>query len=900
MLGKIAVAVVVGVFGWAYSKLQPPPPKICRSPNGPVVTSPRIKLSDGRFLAYKEKGVPKEEAMYKIIVVHGFDSSKDFNVPASLELVEELGIYFCCLTELVMEKVIQTQSVRIAGMTLVAPLVNFWWPSFPANLFGMVYKRLLRQDQWAFRVAHYAPWLLYWWLTQKWFPSLSALEGHPGILSNQDKEILKKMEGTPQPDQEKTRQQGVFESLHRDLIVGFGDWGFEPMELNNPFTHNESSVHIWQGYEDKVVPALGQRYVSQKLPWIQYHEVPDGGHLLIHEPVFVDAIIRELLLGEEPSITYLCNKRLSIECNPFWNGEELGLLSGFRKAVMFIQIALSLLLVALLGWAYWATHPPPPKICGSPGGPPVTAPRIKLSDGRHLAYLEMGVPKEKAKYKVIAVHGISSSKDLLLPVSRELIEELGIYILAYDRAGYSESDPNPERLAGAALISPVVNYWWPSLPSELSKEVYRKLLFQTQWGLRVAHYTPRLLYWLASLSSMSNVSRVNPALYNHTDMEIIRGFKQTPFPGREKVTQQGDFESIVRDILVGYGNWDFDPLDLVNPFVHNESSVHIWQGYEDKIIPALLQRYVPERLPWIKYHEVPYAGHLLVFTDTLCDAIFRALLIGEEQTFIKNSDLQELIEELGIYILAYGRAGYVESDPNPKRSVKSEAFDLQELADQLDIGEKFYVIGTSMGGYTIWVCLKHIPHRLAGAALISPVINYWWPSLPSKLTKEVYTKMLFRDQWGLRVAHYTPRLLHWLATREHVSDVLKVNPAIYSPKDMEILNKMLETGFAGQEKAAQQGEFESIHRDILVGFGNWDFDPIELNSHFHQNESSVQIWQGYEDKLVPALLQRYIAERLPWIRYHEVPYAGHLLVFTNNLCDAIFRALLIGEEPTIF
>ena len=54
------------------------------------------------------------------------------------------------------------------------------------------------------------------------------------------------------------------------------------------------------------------------------------------------------------------------------------------------------------------------------------------------------------------------------------------------------------------------------------------------------------------------------------------------------------------------------------------------------------------------------------------------------------------MEELGIYLLAFDRAGYGESDPNPRRDVKSEALDIEELADQLELGQKFYVLGTSM------------------------------------------------------------------------------------------------------------------------------------------------------------------------------------------------------------
>ncbi|XXG65010.1 hypothetical protein AAC387_Pa05g2819 [Persea americana] len=125
---------------------------------------------------------------------------------------------------------------------------------------------------------------------------------------------------------------------------------------------------------------------------------------------------------------------------------------------------------------------------------------------------------------------------------------------------------------------------------------------------------------------------------------------------------------------------------------------------------------------------------------------------------------QELGVELGLYLLSHDRAGYGESDPNPKRSVKSEALDIQELADQLEIGPRFYVIGISMEAYAAWRCLKHIPHRLAGVALVVPVINYLWPSLPASLCSEAYRTLLVQDQWALRIAHYAPHLVYWWAT----------------------------------------------------------------------------------------------------------------------------------------
>lgn len=43
----------------------------------------RIKLRDGRYLAYKERGVPKDHAKFTIVLVHGFGSSKDMNFNVS-------------------------------------------------------------------------------------------------------------------------------------------------------------------------------------------------------------------------------------------------------------------------------------------------------------------------------------------------------------------------------------------------------------------------------------------------------------------------------------------------------------------------------------------------------------------------------------------------------------------------------------------------------------------------------------------------------------------------------------------------------------------------------------------------------------------------------------------------
>lgn len=83
MIAELAVVAVTCFLGYAYLAIRAPQARKYGSHDGPPVSSPRVKLGDGRHLAYKERGVAKEEAKYKIIVIHGFGGSKDSNLHLS-------------------------------------------------------------------------------------------------------------------------------------------------------------------------------------------------------------------------------------------------------------------------------------------------------------------------------------------------------------------------------------------------------------------------------------------------------------------------------------------------------------------------------------------------------------------------------------------------------------------------------------------------------------------------------------------------------------------------------------------------------------------------------------------------------------------------------------------------
>ncbi|GMH12659.1 hypothetical protein Nepgr_014500 [Nepenthes gracilis] len=342
--------------------------------------------------------------------------------------------------------------------------------------------------------------------------------------------------------------------------------------------------------------------------------------------------------------------------------------------------AIVTLIVGGLIWAYQAMKPPPSKICGLQNGPPFNSPRIRLSDGRHMAYKLRGVAKEYAKYKVILTHGFCASKDTYIPVSDEWLDEMGICLVTFDRPGYAESDPNskrsprrdafdiqeladelglgskvyviglsmgtypiwgclkyiPQRFSGVALVVPVINYWWPSLPPELCSAVYRKLRFLEQWRLRIAHHTPTLAWmvqrWLPS-PTVNTILSTNPRAFNKSDLEIMKSLSAFPSPDKHKILQQGEYESLHRDTVVSFSKWEFDPMEISNPFPNDEGRVHLWIGQEDGIVSVELQRHIVRKLPWMRCHEVPGGGHLIIHDRTVCEMILKSLVSEEEPSF---------------------------------------------------------------------------------------------------------------------------------------------------------------------------------------------------------------------------------------------------------------------------
>jgi pimeloyl-ACP methyl ester carboxylesterase len=63
-------------------------------------------------------------------------------------------------------------------------------------------------------------------------------------------------------------------------------------------------------------------------------------------------------------------------------------------------------------------------------------------------------------------------------------------------------------------------------------------------------------------------------------------------------------DGLVRDSELLYRRWAFDVRAI-------ERKVHLWQGMDDRLVPAFINRTVADRMPGAVWHAVEGAGHFV-------------------------------------------------------------------------------------------------------------------------------------------------------------------------------------------------------------------------------------------------------------------------------------------------
>jgi pimeloyl-ACP methyl ester carboxylesterase len=232
--------------------------------------------------------------------------------------------------------------------------------------------------------------------------------------------------------------------------------------------------------------------------------------------------------------------------------------------------------------------------------------------------------------------------------------------------------------------------------------------------------------------------------------------------------------------------------------------------------------------------------------------------------------VEPAVRAVGVRLIAVDRPGYGLSSFQAGRRLGDWPKDVEQLADHLGL-LGFGVIGISGGGPHALVCAAHLPGRVTVAGIISGVGPLSSPGAEdgmlavSRLVSRVGRRSTVPLSLLFGLVTMAQRRWPEKATAAMARQVPPVDAEIMArPEVREIFLKEARDASATTGRASAQ--------DFQVFAQPWDFSLEEIRVPVH-------LWQGDADRNVPPAHARGMAAVIPGATLHEVPGAGHMMVF---------------------
>lgn len=255
--------------------------------------------------------------------------------------------------------------------------------------------------------------------------------------------------------------------------------------------------------------------------------------------------------------------------------------------------------------------------------------RIHLRDGRHLGYVEYGVPDGKP---VFLFHGVPGSRRFYHPENR-IAMMLGLRLIAVDRPGFGLSDLQPSRkllswpddvaaladklginrfavlgvgVGGAYALScaykipqrltavALVSSMSPMNQQGLKTNMIPLLRNSYQMAFR-APWLLRFVMWFGAREAMSDpeayLSRLDTSEMCESDRAVFHtdSFRRIWRNSILDTFKQGS-AAFIDDVIAISRPWRFDCRRISLP-------VFLWHGEQDRIAPVAMGRYLAELIP---------------------------------------------------------------------------------------------------------------------------------------------------------------------------------------------------------------------------------------------------------------------------------------------------------------
>jgi len=231
--------------------------------------------------------------------------------------------------------------------------------------------------------------------------------------------------------------------------------------------------------------------------------------------------------------------------------------------------------------------------------------------------------------------------------------------------------------------------------------------------------------------------------------------------------------------------------------------------------------------------------------------------------------------ERGLRIVRFDRAGYGGSTPKPGRSVADVVPDVEEALEALEV-ERYVALGGSGGCPHSLACGARSPQCL-GAAVIAAPTPYpaegldWLAGMGEQNVDEFNAALEGPETLEPFLVREAAEFS--AASPEQIKDVMAT---LLPPVDAAVLTgKRAEHFKRSSDRAVARGT-AGWRDDDLAFTKPWGFDLAEIGV-------PILLWQGVQDKMVPAAHGRWLAEHIPGVEAHISEEDGHLSIAVGRL-----------------
>ena len=243
--------------------------------------------------------------------------------------------------------------------------------------------------------------------------------------------------------------------------------------------------------------------------------------------------------------------------------------------------------------------------------------------------------------------------------------------------------------------------------------------------------------------------------------------------------------------------------------------------------------------------------------------------------------------DLGVRLVVPDRPGMGQSDLQQHRRIEHWPDDVAQLATTLGL-RRFAVLGVSGGSPYALACAVRIPERVTAIGLVSAVAPFD--------AAENFAALKGPSRAMYQLARRAPWLLRGLLTLMRRAATSKSAAsehmaASFPEPDRRALQRTEVRAHLGSvfAEAMRQGS-RGVCRDMELIANPWGFDLTAV-------QVPVLLWQGEQDRNVPAAHGRYLLGALPNCRATFYPDEAHLSLLVNRHRE-ILRALAASSDES--